>query len=77
MIQSQRSLTALPLHPLMIQRRRPLRVAPPARAVAMLAMPALAAIDEIGGDARDWKDELSFFLACYAAGLLFFLVMLS
>jgi hypothetical protein len=64
----------LPLQPRMVQRRRALRVAPPAG--WMVALPADGFV-EADDEGRGWKDDLSFFLACYAAAMLFFLVMLS
>lgn len=73
-IASQRTAAALSLQPMMVRRRRALRVAPPAGHVPVWPIDVIV---EIEGETRNWKDDLSFFLACYAAGMLFFLVMLS
>lgn len=73
MIQPHRFAPALSLHPVMVRRRRPLMIAPPAgRARAVVADPFADSPGDTG-----WTDNLRFFCAAYAAGLLFFLIMLS
>jgi hypothetical protein len=73
MIQPHRFAPALSLNPVMVRRRRPLMIAPPAgRGLAVAADP----FAESPAD-TDWMNNLRFFCAAYAAGLLFFLIMLS
>lgn len=73
MITASRILSPAPLSPAIIRRRtphaRPLLLAPPSAYLATL--PAAAV------DTSDWRDDLRFFVGCYAAGLAFFLIMLS
>jgi hypothetical protein len=71
---SQRIASVRALQPMMVQRRRALRVAPPAGRMIALPADGFVEVEETG---RNWQDDLRFFLACYAAGMLFFLVMLS
>ena len=60
-----------PLHPAIIRRRRPrpLLLAPPSAHGAA----ALASVIE----PASWPSDLRFFVGCYVAGLVFFLIMLS
>ncbi len=62
---SQPSLSAA-----LIRRRRPSQLAPPAASAPHTVVAAPA-------PATGWPDDLRFFLTCYGAGLLFFLIMLS
>jgi hypothetical protein len=62
-----------PLRPAIIRRRsRPLLLAPP----PVYAAPSLVG-PTIESVASGWQDDLRFFLGCYVAGLVFFLIMLS
>jgi hypothetical protein len=73
MITASRTLSPASLDPAIIRRRvsrpRTLLLAPPS---AFLANPPAAPAAE-----PDWRDDLRFFLGCYVAGLVFFLIMLS
>jgi hypothetical protein len=62
------SLRAMPLHRSLRRQRPMLRLPPPA--TFGRAMP-------VAPPAGGWAADLRFFLTCYAAGFLFFLVMLS
>jgi hypothetical protein len=75
MINASRTLSPASLGPAIIRRRppRPLLLAPPSAFAKPL--PAIAPADEPAWS--DWRDDLRFFLGCYAAGLAFFLIMLS
>jgi hypothetical protein len=57
----------------MIRRRR--------RALVLDSLPPLELVDEIPelaeGRWPTWRQDVRFFLGCYAAGLAFFLIMLS
>jgi hypothetical protein len=53
-------------------RRRPLLLAPP----SAYATPRAAAASP-APPAAGWSDDLRFFATCYAAGVVFFLIMLS
>jgi hypothetical protein len=74
MINASRTLSPASLGPAIIRRRppRPLLLAPPS--VYRALPPAVAANVPTWAD---WRDDLRFFLGCYAAGLAFFLIMLS
>ncbi len=54
----------------LIRRRRPLLLPPP----SAYASPRIAAAP---ASAAGWSDDLRFFATCYAAGVVFFLIMLS
>lgn len=75
MINASRTLSPASLSPTIIRRRprRPLLLlAPPS---AYRAMPPVVQAEATAW--ADWRDDLRFFLGCYAAGLAFFLIMLS
>lgn len=59
------------LDPFMVQRRRALLIAPPAGHVALEAVAVEPA--PTGG----WRDDLRFFLGCYVAAFVFFLIISS
>ncbi|MDB5736889.1 MAG: hypothetical protein JWO65_557 [Sphingomonas bacterium] len=61
--------TTASLSSALVRRRRPLRLAAPVRA----NLPVLYEAPVVSG----WGEDLRFFLTCYAAGFVFFLVMLS
>ena len=72
MIQASRTLSAAPLRPAFAHRPRARYFVPPE---APAPVPAI-----VGGVSRWWgftREDLIFFAACYAAGLAFFLVMLT
>jgi hypothetical protein len=73
MFQASRTLTAPSLSAALIRRRKPLLLAPPACAVAM----PVDAVEESAPRWATWREDLRFFAGCYAAGLSFFLIMLS
>jgi hypothetical protein len=60
------------LDPILVRRRRALRIAPPTMAIANLPVVVPAPTSQ-----SDWRDDLRFFLGCYVAGLVFFLILLS
>lgn len=70
MIEASRTLSATPLRPAFAYRPRARFLVPPE------AFPSAPAIAETSrwGLARE---DMAFFAACYAAGLVFFLIMLS
>ncbi len=72
MIQASRTLSPASLSPALIRRpvprRRQLLLAPPSAYAA--GLPVLTPV-------AGWRDDLRFFFGCYAAGLAFFLIMLS
>jgi len=73
MINASRTLSSAALGPAIIRRRprRPLLLlAPPSAFAEPLPVADVAAW-------TDWRGDLRFFLGCYAAGLAFFLIMLS
>ncbi len=75
MITASRTLSPASLHPAIIRRRnrqRPLLLAPPS---AYATTPPI--VQESEPAWADWRSDLRFFLGCYAAGLAFFLIMLS
>jgi len=74
MITASRTLSPASLRPAIIRRRppRPLLLAPPS---AYIATPPLVPANDATW--ADWRGDLRFFLGCYAAGVAFFLIMLS
>jgi hypothetical protein len=65
----------------LVRRRRSLMLAPPAvyaTPSVYAVMPALP-VDAADDAPRwiDWRADMRFFVGCYAAGLIFFLIMLS
>ena len=70
MIQASRTLSAGPLRPAFAHRHRARFLVPPeaAPSVPAVAVPARWGLS---------RDDLIFFGACYAAGVFFFLVMLT
>jgi hypothetical protein len=74
MIQASRTLSAAPsLSATLVRRRhRPLMLAPPAA-----YLPSDIAPTKRNSRWSGWRDDLRFFVGCYAAGLAFFLIMLS
>jgi hypothetical protein len=74
MFQASRTLTAPALSAALIRRRKPLLLAPPAGYT--VTMPIDAA-EEAGPVWPRWREDLRFFAGCYAAGLVFFFIMLS
>ncbi|WBO23445.1 hypothetical protein [Sphingomonas abietis] len=72
---SRRTLSAPSLSATLVRRRRPLRLAPPAAYATMPALPAIPVDDAPRW--TNWREDVRFFLACYAAGFAFFLIMLS
>jgi hypothetical protein len=73
MIQASPTLSLPSLSASLVRRRRPLMLAPP-----VVAIP-LPTEDLSQGKGRwpGWREDLRFFASCYAAGLAFFLIMLS
>jgi hypothetical protein len=73
MIEASRTLALPSLTPALVRRHRPLMLAPPANAITLPA--------DTAGEPKpawsDWKQDVRFFLGCYAAGLVFFFIMLS
>jgi hypothetical protein len=79
MIQASRTLSARPLRqptlsPALVRRRKPLMLAPPS---AYLRMPVHIAEPEETASWPTWREDMRFFLGCYVAGVVFFLIMLS
>jgi hypothetical protein len=62
-----RTLPQPTLSAAIIRRRRPLLLPPPSAYAPRIATTP----------ASDWSADLRFFATCYAAGVLFFLIMLS
>ncbi|MDH7641010.1 hypothetical protein [Sphingomonas oryzagri] len=73
MFEATRTLSAQSLSAALIRRRKPLMLAPPAYAVEM----PIELVEETEARWPGWKQDLRFFLGCYAAGLVFFFIMLS
>ena len=73
MFQASRTLTEPSLSAALIRRRKPLLLAPPAYHVAM----PVETVEEIAPRWSSWREDLRFFAGCYAAGLIFFFIMLS
>ncbi|WP_454884666.1 hypothetical protein [Sphingomonas oryzagri] len=73
MFEATRTLDPPSLSAALIRRRKPLLLAPSACAVEMSVEPT----EEAEGRWPGWKQDLRFFLGCYAAGLAFFFIMLS
>jgi hypothetical protein len=73
MFQASRTLIAPSLSAGLIRRRKPLLLAPPAYHVAM----PVEAVEEAAPRWPSWREDLRFFAGCYAAGLVFFFIMLS
>jgi hypothetical protein len=78
MIEASRTLALPSLSATLVRRRKPLLLAPPARAIAARS---IAMSVELGSEAAPrwttWREDLRFFAGCYAAGLVFFFIMLS
>jgi hypothetical protein len=79
MIEASRTLSARPpsqptLSSALVRRRKPLMLAPPS---TYLRMPVQVAEREESASWPTWREDLRFFLGCYAAGVVFFLIMLS
>jgi hypothetical protein len=79
MIQASRTLSARPLSKstlfsALVRRRKPLMLAPPS---AYLRMPLQVAEPEETANWPSWREDMRFFLGCYVAGVVFFLIMLS
>lgn len=79
MIQASRTLSARPLSQPslssgLVRRRKPLMLAPPS---AYLRMPVQVAEPEVVSSWPTWREDMRFFLGCYVAGVVFFLIMLS
>jgi hypothetical protein len=74
MIEASRTLALPSLSATLVRRRKPLLLAPPAQYVAM---PVEATIEDAGPRWSSWRQDVRFFLGCYAAGLVFFFIMLS
>ena len=73
MFEATRTLDPPSLSAALIRRRKPLLLAPPAYTVELPVERA----EEAEGRWPGWKQDLRFFLGCYAAGLVFFFIMLS
>lgn len=73
MFQASRTLPEPSLSAALIRRRKPLLLAPPACRVAM----PIEVAEETAPRWPGWREDLRFFAGCYAAGLIFFFVMLS
>jgi hypothetical protein len=72
-IATPRTLSAAPrLSATLVRRRRPLMLTPPAA-----YLPVAASIEAPQPRWSSWREDLRFFAGCYAAGLAFFLIMLS
>ena len=73
MIEASNTLTLPSLSAALVRRRKPLLVAPPAYRVTM----PVETVDEAEPRWSSWREDLRFFAGCYAAGLIFFFIMLS
>jgi hypothetical protein len=73
MFQASRTLTAPSLSAALIRRRKPLLLAPPAYHGAL----PVDVIEDATPNWTTWREDLRFFAGCYAAGLVFFFIMLS
>ena len=73
MFEASRTLIAPSLSAALIRRRKPLLLAPPAYHVTM----PVEAIEEAEPRWSGWREDLRWFAGCYAAGLIFFFIMLS
>ena len=83
MIEASRTLAFPALSATLVRRRKPLLLAPPAHAIAAhsIAAHSIAMSVELVSEAAPrwttWREDLRFFTGCYAAGLVFFFIMLS
>jgi len=73
MFQASRTLSEPSLSAALIRRRKPLLLAPPAYRVTM----PVEMVEDSEPRWPTWREDLRFFAGCYAAGLVFFLIMLS
>jgi hypothetical protein len=73
MIEASRTLALPSLSATLVRRRKPLLLAPPARSIAISA----ELVSEAAPRWTTWREDLRFFTGCYAAGLVFFFIMLS
>ncbi|HEY0316081.1 MAG TPA: hypothetical protein VGC28_07435 [Sphingomonas sp.] len=73
MIEASRTLALPSLSATLVRRRKPLLLAPPPHRAAMPA----EMTDEAAPRWTTWREDLRFFAGCYAAGLVFFIIMLS
>ena len=74
MIEASNTLTLPSLSAALVRRRKPLMLAPPS---AYLRMPVQIAEPEETASWPTWREDMRFFLGCYVAGVVFFLIMLS
>lgn len=73
MFQASRTLTEPTLSAALIRRRKPLLLAPPAYRITM----PISLVEESAPRWPTWREDARFFAGCYAAGLIFFFIMLS
>lgn len=73
MIEASNTLTLPSLSAALVRRRKPLLLAPPAYRITM----PVEALDEVEPRWSSWREDLRWFAGCYAAGLIFFFIMLS
>ncbi|MBA2936145.1 hypothetical protein HZF05_18845 [Sphingomonas sp. CGMCC 1.13654] len=73
MFQASPTLTEPSLSAALIRRRKPLLLAPPACQVTM----PVEVVEQAEPRWPTWREDLRFFAGCYAAGLIFFIIMLS
>ncbi len=74
MIQAAPTISAPSLSAALVRRRKPLMLAPPT-VYAMMPIEPIEAANDAGWPT--WREDLRFFAACYVAGVVFFLIMLS